>query len=1010
MQKLFILLFLFIVFLGNCFNLSMPPRWGEAYTTILLFTGFKNISIAYTNNPYTFSLNVPIISVTPVISDTVASCVSIPSLPSGLILDPTTCTISGTPIVNQSDTSYKITAKNGTNRGSTTIQITVDSGAPSALSYAGSPLIYTINVPIPTLSPTITGTATSFSVTPALPTGLTIDPVNGQLSGTPTAMATAATYTVTASNPYGSTTFGLTITVDNLAPSSLNYAGAPFVYTKGVTITAVSPTITGTASSYSVSPALPAGLSINTTTGQLAGTPTAIMATGTYTVTATNPVGSTTFNLVITVNDTAPSALSYSGNPFTFTKNVAITTVNPTITGTPVSYSVSPALPTGLAINTTTGQLSGTPTVISSTTTYTVTATNTGGSTTFALSITVNDTAPSALSYSGSPFTFTKNVAITSVNPTITGTPVSYSVSPALPTGLAINTTTGQLAGTPTAITSTATYTVTATNTGGSTTFALSITVKDTAPSSLSYSGSPFTYTKGTTITAVNPTITGTPVSYSVSPALPTGLAINTTTGQLAGTPTAITSTATYTVTATNTGGSTTFGLSITVNDYYTIGGTISGLSGTIVMQNNSGDDLTKSSNGSFTFATSIVNDSAYSVTILTQPNGQNCTVSSGSGTATANVTAVSVSCVFDTSLTSLEITQPQNWSAVQAYLQQQAALGSSGIASTSTIAGVTGTAKMESGVLAPNGKIYGIPFASTSVWIIDPNANTVDTTTISGLGAGNKWEGGVLGPNGKIYGMPIDSTSVLIIDPSSDTADTTSITGLSGTWKWAGGVLAPNGKIYGIPRDSTSVLIIDPSTNTADTTTITGLSGTGKWIGGVLAPNGKIYGIPHLSTSVLIIDPVTNTANTSTITGLSGTSKWLGGVLAPNGKIYGIPFNSTNVLIIDPVTNTANTTTITGLPGSASWCSGVLAPNGKIYAFPYSSSSLLIIDPVTNTADTSSVSGLGAGFKWGGGVLALNGKIYGMPMDSANVLAIDPKSNGSWSSSLILSGYFAKQ
>jgi len=76
---------------------------------------------------------------------------------------------------------------------------------------------------------------------------------------------------------------------------------------------------------------------------------------------------------------------------------------------------------------------------------------------------------------------------------------------------------------------------------------------------------------------------------------------------------------------------------------------------------------------------------------------------------------------------------------------------------------------------------------------------------------------GGVLAPNGKIYGIPHTSDSVLIIDPETNTSDTTTITGLTG--RWAGGVLAPNGKIYGIPYGFGSVLIIDPETNTIDNT-----------------------------------------------------------------------------------------------------------------------------------------------------------------------------------------------
>jgi hypothetical protein len=83
-----------------------------------------------------------------------------------------------------------------------------------------------------------------------------------------------------------------------------------------------------------------------------------------------------------------------------------------------------------------------------------------------------------------------------------------------------------------------------------------------------------------------------------------------------------------------------------TVLPTYTIGGNISSLSGTVVLQNNSGDNLTISANGSFTFATGLHNADAYSVTALTQPSGQTCSVSTGSGTVSAaNVTSISVTC-----------------------------------------------------------------------------------------------------------------------------------------------------------------------------------------------------------------------------------------------------------------------------------------------------------------------------------------------------------------------------
>jgi sugar lactone lactonase YvrE len=78
----------------------------------------------------------------------------------------------------------------------------------------------------------------------------------------------------------------------------------------------------------------------------------------------------------------------------------------------------------------------------------------------------------------------------------------------------------------------------------------------------------------------------------------------------------------------------------------YTIGGSITGLNGTLVLQDNGGDNLTVSANGPFTFANKIASGSAYSVTILTQPAHQKCTVASGSGSTAANVSNVAVSCL----------------------------------------------------------------------------------------------------------------------------------------------------------------------------------------------------------------------------------------------------------------------------------------------------------------------------------------------------------------------------
>src|SRR5208283_909861 len=83
-----------------------------------------------------------------------------------------------------------------------------------------------------------------------------------------------------------------------------------------------------------------------------------------------------------------------------------------------------------------------------------------------------------------------------------------------------------------------------------------------------------------------------------------------------------------------------------------TIGGTVTGLvaNTSLILQDNGGDSLTITASGPFTFKTPVTGPTdAYAVTVLTQPANplQICIVTNGSGTATANVTSVTVTCVL---------------------------------------------------------------------------------------------------------------------------------------------------------------------------------------------------------------------------------------------------------------------------------------------------------------------------------------------------------------------------
>jgi polyhydroxybutyrate depolymerase len=85
----------------------------------------------------------------------------------------------------------------------------------------------------------------------------------------------------------------------------------------------------------------------------------------------------------------APSALSYPAVP-ALTVGVAMSPVSPIVTGQVSSYTVAPALPAGITLNSTTGAIGGTPTAIAATGSYVVSATNSGGSTSYSLALTVN--------------------------------------------------------------------------------------------------------------------------------------------------------------------------------------------------------------------------------------------------------------------------------------------------------------------------------------------------------------------------------------------------------------------------------------------------------------------------------------------------------------------------------------------------------------------------------------------------------------------------------------------
>ena len=164
---------------------------------------------------------------------------------------------------------------------------------PSGLSYP-SPQIYVVAQPIAPLIPAVTGSASTWTVTPALPQGLSLNPTTGAITGTPAKSSAVGAYTITAANQGGSVSTTLTLTVNDTKPA-VAYPSTVFGYTTEIPITPITPTSTGGAvTTWSINPALPPGLSLGATDGTISGTPTAATPAASYTVTAANSAGATT--------------------------------------------------------------------------------------------------------------------------------------------------------------------------------------------------------------------------------------------------------------------------------------------------------------------------------------------------------------------------------------------------------------------------------------------------------------------------------------------------------------------------------------------------------------------------------------------------------------------------------------------------------------------------------------------------------------------------------------------
>lgn len=229
-----------------------------------------------------------------------------PTLPAGLSINTATGVVSGTPTASSVASNYTVTVSDGTTSATATITIAVSGTA--TLSPGTQTVTGRVGAAITaTTAFTATGLSTPFfSITPALPAGLAFSSTTGVLSGTATAAKDATTYVVTAADGtnYAIATMRLTITsVPVMTPATQSITGVVGTAIAATTAFTAS-TVTGT-KTFTVSPALPAGLTINATTGVVSGTPTAVAQQATHVVTATDGTNSATSNLTVVVTSTS---------------------------------------------------------------------------------------------------------------------------------------------------------------------------------------------------------------------------------------------------------------------------------------------------------------------------------------------------------------------------------------------------------------------------------------------------------------------------------------------------------------------------------------------------------------------------------------------------------------------------------------------------------------------------------------------------------------------------------
>lgn len=403
-----------------------------------------------------------------------------PELPEGLSISDVTGMITGIPTQKTDVVAYTVTAKNEVGSATRVLEFSIRQVAPENLRYEDVPQVTYTGEPLD-IEPKLTGMVNEWIIEPPLPKGLHLDHVTGRVGGLAEEVTEEKEYVITAKNEEGQAQTTITLAVARAPPKNLGYPEAQPVYAKARPVQ-IFPTVEGDVNEFKISPDLPAGLEFDPKTGIISGIPSSTVDETPYVITAENETGSTTSTVPFSVQVMPPDNLSYPRLDDIYMVGETVL-LEPHVEGGAEVWSIEPALPEGMTFDPATGIVGGKPVVTSDEKVYTVTASNEAGDCAVTLTFAVTAPPPEGLSYRGVQPEYNLNQNC-EVQPDLAKCLCcTFSISPALPSGLELDTNTGVIHGTPDTEGETTTYTVVAKNAGGECATELSFAIANLDPS-----------------------------------------------------------------------------------------------------------------------------------------------------------------------------------------------------------------------------------------------------------------------------------------------------------------------------------------------------------------------------------------------------------------------------------------------------------------------------------------------------------------------------------------------